>query len=79
MKINNLNFQAGDRVKAGQKITYLGAAFSEETGGEREHLHFGIHKGSDEYFFGHEETLENLKANWENPALFLKQKGAREP
>jgi hypothetical protein len=64
--------------KFGQRITYLGDAFSEETGGERKHLHFGIHKGIDLYFLGHEQTKEDLNLNWEDPTKFLRAKGAVE-
>ncbi|KKS78200.1 MAG: hypothetical protein UV74_C0001G0047 [Candidatus Woesebacteria bacterium GW2011_GWB1_43_14] len=42
-------------------LTYLGDAFSSETSREREHLHFGIYKGVDLYFRGHEKSVSELE------------------
>lgn len=75
VRIVDLKIQEGGRVKAGQQLTVLGAAFSQETGGERKHLHFAIHKGTDQYFLGHEPSIEDLNLNWENPTKFLQAKG----
>ena len=54
-------------VKPGQRITYLGDAFSSETSKERKHLHFGIYKGTNLSFKGHEASLRELNTKWENP------------
>ncbi len=74
---NNLNIN--NRIKAGDLISYLGNNFSIETSGERKHLHFAIHKGTDEYFHGHEPNVSILNSQWEDPILFLKNLGAIEP
>lgn len=79
VKTNDLSIKDGDRVKAGQKLTVLGDAYSVETGGERKHLHFGIYRGTDLYFFGHEATYEDLNLNWVDPTKFLQEKKAVEP
>jgi len=42
LKLSSSPLKAGDQVKAGQFLANLGKAFSNETGGERKHLHFGI-------------------------------------
>lgn len=74
VKIADLSFKVGDNIKAGQLITYLGNAFSLETSKERKHLHFGIYKGEDIYFHGHETTKKQLLSKWEDPNQFLKSK-----
>jgi len=80
VKINkDPSFKVGDTVSAGQRLTYLGDEFSSETSGERKHLHFGIYKGDDLYFHGHESSLTVLNVRWENPTEYLKQKGAVDP
>jgi len=79
VKILNIPIKNGQSVKAGDIITYLGGGFSSETSKERKHLHFGIHKGKGQYFKGHENTLENLRARWENPTTFLKNRNALFP
>jgi len=74
-----------DRVKVGQKftagelLTYLGDGFSQETSKERKHLHFAIYEGKNLYFKGHELSLTALNAKWENPSIFLKNRGAIAP
>lgn len=79
VKIKNLPFKPGDEVKnAGQQLTLLGDEFSLETSKERKHLHFAIHKGTELYFKGHEPSLVVLNKKWENPSLYLEEKGAKE-
>ncbi len=80
VKISNLPFSEGDKItKAGQRFTYLGDAFSKETSKERKHLHFGIYKGGDIYFKGHESSEKALREKWDNPSLYLKERGAKDP
>lgn len=79
VKIRNLSFVVGDHIGAGQILTYLGDAFSDETSKERKHLHFALHKGTDLYFHGHEGSLDVLSSKWENPNDYLKSKGAISP
>lgn len=75
VKITDLDIKVGDEVTAGRKLTLLGDGFSKETSRERKHLHFGIYKGVDLYFKGHEQTRELLIAKWEDPTDYLKQRG----
>ena len=79
VKISNLSLKVGSEVVAGQIITYLGDEFSQETSRERKHLHFGIYKGTDLYFHGHEPSKEALYGKWENPSIYLKAKSAISP
>lgn len=67
LKLSQNLVKAGDTVKAGQTIAYLGDAFSSETGGERKHLHLAIYKGNDNYFKGYELNLTDLESRWINP------------
>lgn len=73
VKTNDLPFKVGDLITGGSRLSYLGAAFSKETGGERKHLHFGIYKGKDLYFKGYEPTQSALENRWINPTAFLNQ------
>lgn len=80
VKISNLPFSVGDEIKkAGQRLTFLGDAFSKETSKERQHLHFGIYKGSGLYFKGHESSEKILREKWENSSLYLKERNAKDP
>jgi murein DD-endopeptidase MepM/ murein hydrolase activator NlpD len=46
LNLESINKNAGDTLAAGEKIGTLGKGYSQETDGERKHLHLGIHKGS---------------------------------
>lgn len=76
IKISNLKFKVGNKVEAGKVLTYLGDEFSSETSKERKHLHFGIYKGTDIYFKGHEPSRDALYQRWEDPNKYLVEKRA---
>ena len=73
------NIKEGSTVTAGQQIAVLGKGFSPETDGEREHLHFAIHKGTNTYLLGHEPTTAKLNQEWENPTALLQNRDAIVP
>lgn len=82
VETNNLFFKVGDYIASDSKpvlLAYLGNEFSEETSRERKHLHFGIYKGTDLYFRGHEESISRLNEKWYNPSAFLKERKAKDP
>lgn len=79
IKTTDLLIKISDPVTAGQEITFLGDNFSSETAKERKHLHFGIYKGNDLYFRGHESSQELISTKWEDPNQFLAQKKASSP
>lgn len=79
VKLGSLKVKAGDTVRAGQELGYLGNAFSSETGGERKHLHFGVYNGKGIYYRGYEQSETIVKSKWIDPAAYLKEKGAIEP
>jgi len=78
VKLSGLKVKAGDSVKAGQELAYLGDAFSDDTGGERKHLHFGIYNGKEVYYRGYEKSEAAVQRKWVDPKLYLKEKGAKE-
>lgn len=79
LKLTGSRLKTGDHVDLGQVISYLGNAFSSETGGERKHLHFAIYKGHDLYFRGYEDNKKALNEKWLDPLTFLSRKIAAVP
>jgi len=63
--------KTGEDYSPGQVLSYLGDAFSSQTGGERKHLHFAIYRGTNNYFRGYEESLSGLQEKFYNPNSFL--------
>lgn len=60
----------GSQVSQNQQIGLLGTAYSQETDGERRHLHFAILAGSAINLRGYASTKAEL-ANWLDPLSFL--------
>lgn len=58
------------KLKAGQKIGLLAPARSADSGGNRKHLHLGIHLGTDIEYAGYVQTEEETKA-YMNPLDIL--------
>ncbi len=61
----HLNFRkfevkAGDRVHRGQKLGVLGDKKTEESGFNRKHLHFGVHKGEQVILLGYVASKKDL-------------------
>ena len=46
VQIASANVKIGDTIQSGDFLAYLGTGGSDETDGERKHLHLGIHKGA---------------------------------
>ncbi|MDR3642255.1 MAG: M23 family metallopeptidase [Candidatus Doudnabacteria bacterium] len=61
----------GQAINTGDKIAVLGTGYSQETDGERKHLHLGIHKGSAINILGYVQNASNLSA-WNDPLAVLK-------
>lgn len=61
----------GQKVLAGDIIANLGQAYSQETAGERKHLHFAIYTGSDINVKGYVPRQSDLSL-WLDPVEFLK-------
>lgn len=63
LRLNSITYQVGENIQAGEKLAVLGKGNSEETGGERKHLHLGIHKGADIDIRGYVQRESEL-GNW---------------
>lgn len=63
---DNLNNMSGRTIYRGEKIGVLGKQYSQETDGERKHLHLAIHKGTGITYAGYVDTEEKL-AQWIDP------------
>ncbi len=63
----------GEQLTSGETIGVLAATHSEESDGNRKHLHLGIHKGTAPEFLGYVQSEEELSA-FMNPATVLKLK-----
>jgi murein DD-endopeptidase MepM/ murein hydrolase activator NlpD len=60
-------------VKAGQIIDNLGKAYSAETDGERQHLHFGLYIGEGVNLAGYVQNIDDLGL-WLDPVKFFSEK-----
>lgn len=66
LNLDSIQKNQGDNLDAEEKIGILGRDKSQETGGERKHLHLGIHKGSSINILGYVQKEDQLN-NWINP------------
>ncbi len=71
--LKSAEVEVGDSVKIGQFLANLGDHESQETDGERKHLHFGLYRGSERRMDGYEATPEAV-STWLNPQDFFAQK-----
>lgn len=76
--VSQTSVKVGDKVTAGQQITYLGDHCSSETSGQRKHIHFAIHKGATRDVRGYIQNQSEL-SGWHNPKELLASLGAAEP
>ena len=60
LRLASIGNIAGDNLNAGDKIGFLGKAYSSETDGERKHLHLGIHKGNSISILGYVQSQPEL-------------------
>lgn len=72
--IDTSSFEEGDKVSAGEELAILGEHESEDTDGERKHLHFALYKSSAIWLPGYSESLATVK-NWINPQDFFERHG----
>jgi murein DD-endopeptidase MepM/ murein hydrolase activator NlpD len=68
--LSSIQIIPGTHLEAGQTFATLGTAFSDETDGERQHLHLGIHKGTAAVLAGYVQTEKELDA-WIDPMTIL--------
>lgn len=60
INLASINKKTGDSLSAGEQIGFLGKGYSQETDGERKHLHLGIHKGSAVSILGYVQNKNDL-------------------
>ncbi len=73
--LDSTTLKTGDRVEKGQFLVNLGADKSNETDGERQHLHFAVYPGTETRLQGYVNTPAELSA-WINPYDFFLTHGA---
>ncbi len=72
LTLSSIDVKVGERIKAGDVIGFLGAGGSSDTGGERKHLHLGIHLGSAVDILGYVPVKSRL-SDWLDPCDFVCQ------
>lgn len=70
LKLDSINFKEWDQVTAGQEIGQLGAEFSDDTDGERKHLHLSVHRGEEINYLGYVQDEGELSA-WIDPVIII--------
>jgi murein DD-endopeptidase MepM/ murein hydrolase activator NlpD len=70
LKLASISASSGDDIKTGDIIGILGADKSNETNGERKHLHLGFHKGSSISILGYVQSQSEL-SGWIDPCFYV--------
>ncbi|MFA4936872.1 MAG: M23 family metallopeptidase [Patescibacteria group bacterium] len=70
LNLSSIALEVGQQILSGGKIGILGQGYTNDTDGERKHLHLGIHKGSEIDLRGYVSTVGELD-NWINLVLYL--------
>lgn len=71
IRLSSVTKKVGEQVTKGDKLAVLGSPNSSETDGERKHLHFSIHKGSQIVYLGYVQNEADL-SSWINPDDIIK-------
>lgn len=78
IRLASASVKVGDAVATGQKLAVLGTGFTDETDGERKHLHSALLKGASSVVRGYVASKGALSP-WYDPVAWLKDHGAAEP
>ena len=70
LKLPSISAQTGQILTRDETLGTLGTDHSNETGGERKHLHLGFHKGSAINILGYVSSSGQL-SNWVDPCLYV--------
>lgn len=70
LDVDSLTIAVGDSVSPGQVIGVLGIGYSEETDGERKHLHFSLIPGTKVDLKGYVQPQTELNT-WIDPLLLF--------
>lgn len=76
IKISSAQQNIGEYISKGDKLALLGKGFSQETDGERKHLHLGIHKGTSIDIHGYVQNASEL-ADWIDFEEYIKKNKKR--
>lgn len=71
LRLPSIVSNVGQELASGDKLAVLGTGFSQETDGERKHLHLGIHKGTAINILGYVQNPAELQ-NWIDITKYLK-------
>ncbi len=72
LDLKSVTVKVGDSVSLGQSFAFLGDGYSEETDGERKHLHFSLRPGTTVNLGGYTQTEAGL-GDWIDPEEFFAQ------
>lgn len=72
LDIDSLTVTTGDTVSRGQILGLLGEGYSEETDGERMHLHFAVYRGDTVDWRGYVQSESEL-SKWIDPVLLYEK------
>lgn len=70
LRLASIAAKTGATLQAGEQLAVLGTGYSQETDGERKHLHLGLHRGSSINIKGYVATAAELSA-WIDPLTLL--------
>ena len=70
LKLDSIKNNIGDQLNVGQPLAVLGSGYSQESDGERKHLHLSIHKGDQINLRGYVNSQNELD-NWIDPCDFF--------
>lgn len=70
INLHSVELSVGTTVEKGMFLATLGKGYSEQTDGERPHLHLAVHKGAEQELRGYVQTEEEL-SNWIDPMELL--------
>lgn len=70
LQLASIGFAVGQTIHAGDRIGLLGDGYSEDTDGERKHLHLGIHRGTSIEYRGYVGSESQL-SDWLDALEYL--------
>ena len=70
LDLGSVNAKIGDNIRKGDVLGKLGRGYSEQTDGERKHLHLGFHKGNLLDILGYVDSQEKL-SDWIDSCLYV--------
>lgn len=79
LDLNSVTAKVGDTVAGGTQLGNLGDDRSDETDGERKHLHFGLYPYTGVELYAGYVTDDTDLVSWVNPSDFLRSAGAVAP